>query len=321
MLTVIREGIGRGATRQYDLLKGHWVGKDLPNPTVLYFNAFTRDKPGLEKARKRGLTIVSRVGGWHFGDSAETTQWVLERSDAVIYVSDYTRRLAHKQFKNLPDKEVVITNAAPPCKHESLSKPPRLLVRAGGLGYPIWKKHMLSRSLSIFALHDIWPTLRAEFRGLRLTIRGRAHHKIKEKVKGEGIRFVEHIGDEKKLHAEGSGSAALVHLIIGDHSPNTVAEMVGEGRPVIVLDKGGARETAGRAGIVVRAVPSTERSDLDVWWPLDEQTYRPNLDSLHFAIYEAIRYPEKWRERAKERAKEISPKKVAGKYLDFIRSL
>jgi hypothetical protein len=320
-LKVIREGIGRGAARQYGLLKPYWVNDGLSQEVFLYWNAFTRDLPAFELRKRRGYKIVSRVGGWHFGESEERTQWVLERSDAAIYVSEYTRRLAHKRFKRLPKRETVITNSVGKVNYESLGRPPYLLVRAGGLGYPVWRVWMLSRSLSIFCIHAIWPQLRERYPSLQLRVRGRADHKIKEKIEVDGIRFMEYTDDKRMLHNEGSQATALVHLVIGDHSPNTAAEMVGEGRPVICLEKGGTRGLVGRAGIVVPTVPSSERSDLDVWWPLDEKTYRPDLDHLFGAVCNAIDNHDAWRNRAHKRADEISPAVITKKYLEFVESL
>lgn len=319
-LKVIREGMGRGAMKQYGLLSKHWHDESLPQPTALYFNAFTRDLGALEERKRKGCRIVARVGGWHF-DSAETTQAVLRLADGAIYVSDYTKKLAHKYFDDLPKKEEVITNAVNRVDHRSTSNPPHLLIRAGGLGYPVWKVWMLSRSLSIFCVYAIWPHLRERYPSIQLRVRGRTHHKIREKVKGDGIRFMEYTDDEQALHGEGSQSSALVHLIIGDHSPNTAAEMVGEGRPVIVLDKGGAKELVRGAGIVVPTIPSSQKSDLDVWWPLDEKTYRPNLDRLFSAVCNAVDNSGRWRERANKRAEEIAPVLVARKYLNFMGSL
>lgn len=320
MLRITREGVGRGADKQYHLLRRHWDLKAIGN-VHLYFNAFTRDMPRLERMKAQGTKIVSRVGGWHF-DSAETTEQVLALSDGAIFVSDYTRQLAHKYFDKLPDYQAVIVNSIEAVKPQPLHDPPYLLVRAGGIGYPVWRKTMLERSLSIFALQTIWDSLRAKYPNLQLRIIGRVNAKIKRLVPPEnGIRYIDYLDDVSQLQALGAQAAALVHLVIGDHSPNTVCEIIGEGRPAIVLDKGGAKETAGRAGIIVATEPSKERTDLDNWWALNGRTYRPDLDSLRAAVLLALENPQSWQRQAQARAEEIDSAVVAKQYMDFIGSL
>ena len=70
---------------------------------------------------------------------------------------------------------------------------------------------------------------------------GKADRKLKAQCSGDGIEYIDYIKDEAELHALGGKAAALVHLVIGDHSPNTVCEIIGESRPAIVPDRGGAR--------------------------------------------------------------------------------
>lgn len=320
MLRITREGVGRGADKQYHLLRQHWDLEAVEN-VHLYFNAFTRDMPRLERMKAQGVEIVSRVGGWHF-DSAEATGQVLALSDAAIYVSDYTRKLAYKYLGKLPDRQTVIVNSIQGIEPQPLHDPPYLLIRAGGIGYPVWRKTMLERSLAIFALHAIWDSLRAKYPALELRVIGRVNDNIKRLVPPEnGIRYIDYLDDVSQLQALGAQAVALVHLVIGDHSPNTVCEIIGEGRPTIVLDKGGAKETAGRAGIVVATNPSKERTDLDNWWALNGRTYRPDLDSLRAAVFLAIENPKAWQRQAQERAKEIDSSVVAKQYMDFMSNL
>jgi len=331
MLKVIREGIGTGALKQYERLRRHWNPQTVEHPTFLYFNAFTRDRPRLERFKSDGGRIISRVGGWHF-ESAETTAWVLARSDAAIFVSGYTQELARKYFDKLPDRQCVIVNSTDAIKPTPLHDPPYLLVRAGGIGYPVWRKTMLERSLSVFALYAIWDALsvfalyaiwddlRAKYPNLELRIIGRVNREIKKRIPEEkGIRYVDYIGDAGKLREYGARAIALVHLVIGDHSPNTVCEIVGEGRPAIVLDRGGAREVAGQAGIVVPTGPSKHCTDLDSWWALDGRTYRPDLNALFNAVGTALEDANKWQDRARQRAKEITSHKTADQYMQFIK--
>jgi len=321
MLRITREGVGRGADKQYHLLRQHWNMEAVEKPTHLYFNAFTRDMPRLERMKAQGDKIVSRVGGWHF-DSAEVTKQVLECSDAAIFVSDYTRQLACKYLGKLPDRQAIIINSIQAIKPQLLHDPPYLLVRAGGIGYPVWRKTMLERSLSIFALHAIWDSLRAKYPNLELRAIGRVNANIKRLVPPEnGVQYIDHIDDVDQLQALGAQAVALVHLVIGDHSPNTVCEIIGEGRPAIVLDKGGARETAGRAGIVVATKASKGRTDLDNWWALNGRTYRPDLNALFNAVSTALDDANRWQDRAQQRAKEIASRKTADQYMDVIGGL
>jgi len=330
MLKIAREGVGWGAQKQFRLLRDHWGDFDAVKPPItLYWNAFTRDFPRLERRKNGGVTIVSRVGGWHF-DTAEITGQVLEMSDGAIFVSDYTRRLAKKYFGDkLPKHQIVIPNSVPECRHYTLADPPYLLVRAGGLGWPIWKRHMLSRSLSIVALKKIWPMLRRIHPGLGLKIVGKADRKLKDQYFGDGIEYIDYVKDPDALHALGGKAAALVHLVIGDHSPNTVCEIIGEGRPAIVPDRGGARELAGRAGLLVEMDEWEDvtaegvdwppgRGEMDVWWPLDEKTYDPDVLSLAAAVGRVLETPAHWRKQARKRAGELKPKDTAAKYMDFL---
>jgi len=329
-LKIAREGVGWGAQKQFRLLRNHWGDfADVKPPIALYWNAFTRDLPRLERRKKGGVTIVSRVGGWHF-DTAEITGRVLEMSDGAIFVSDYTRQLAKKHFGDkVPERNIVVPNSVPECRHYPLANPPYLLVRAGGLGWPIWKRHMLSRSLSIVALWKIWLMLRKIYPDLGLKIVGKADRKLKEQYFGDGIEYIDYVKDPSALHALGGKAAALVHLVIGDHSPNTVCEIIAEGRPAIVPDRGGARELAGRAGLLVEmdecAPPIFEdeglppgRGEMDVWWPLDEKTYDPDILHLAEAVREVLEKPAYWRKQARKRAGELNPKETAAKYMDFM---
>ena len=317
-LRITREGMGRGADKQYHLLRRHWNLGAIEKPTHLYFNAFTRDMPRLERMKAEGTTIVSRIGGWHF-DSAEITGQVLALSDAATFVSGYTQKLAHKYFDELPDRQAVIVNSTEAIEPQPLHDPPYLLVRAGGIGYPVWRKTMLERSLSIFALHAIWDSLRAKYPALELRVIGRVNKRIKKLVPPRnGVKYLDYIDDVDQLRALGTQAVALVHLVIGDHSPNTVCEIIGEGRPAIVLDRGGAREVAGRAAIVVATELSKGRTDLDNWWALDGRTYQPNLGSLQAAVLLALRNPQSWQRQAQKRAEEIDSSVVAQRYMEFM---
>lgn len=321
MLRITREGMGRGADKQFHLLRKHWNLEAVEKPTHLFFNAFTRDFPRLERMKAQGVKVVSRVGGWHF-DSMETTGQVLALSDAAIFVSRYTQKLARKYFDKLPDRQAVIVNSTEAIKPQPLHDPPYLLVRAGGIGYPVWRKTMLERSLSIFALHAIWDSLRAKYPALELRVIGRVNKQIKKLVPPEnGVRYIDYLDDVNQLQALGAQAVALVHLVIGDHSPNTVCEIIGEGRPAIVLDRGGARETAGRAGIVVATKASKEQTDLDNWWALNGRTYRPDLGSLRAAVLWAMEETQAWQRQALKRAAEIDSSIVAKQYIDFIGNL
>jgi glycosyltransferase involved in cell wall biosynthesis len=327
VLKIAREGVGWGAQKQFRLLRNYWGDFDAVRPSItLYWNAFTRDFPRLERRKNGGTTIVSRVGGWHF-DTEEVTGKVLAMSDGAIFVSKYTQRLAEKHFGDkVPKRQIVIPNSVPQSLAiYPMADPPYLLVRAGGLGWPIWKRHMLSRSLSVTALWKVWPALRERHPGLGLKIIGNADRKLKERYHGDGIEYIEYISDEAELHALGGKAAALVHLVVGDHSPNTVCEILGESRPAIVPDRGGARELAGRAGLPVamreKGTPVDGVTDgTEVWWPLDGKTYAPSSLSLLEAVDAVLEDPAHWRKQARKRAGELKPKATAAKYLEFMES-
>lgn len=278
-------GTGVGAKKQYNLLRkakpGLFIQDESLATHIIYWQTFTRDFAKLAQRKRAGRKIICRVGGFH-SENAETTWRLLREADGAVFVAEWLRdylktpRLLGKTWK-LPAKRMVIRNGST-WKGRRNSKVGYLLIRCANIGSVKFKRG-LNRAYSIWAMGEIWDEIRKKYPKLELWILGNYDRETKNEHLLPGWKWLGYKGNTRWY---GQGAIALVHLVAGDFSPNTVLEAVGEGCPVICPNVGGAYESAGYAGVHVRFKRTDRRK-----FPAAEcggRFFRIDLDSLREAV-------------------------------------
>lgn len=314
-------GTGIGARKQYDLLRRarpHIFTTSEHGAThVVYWQSFTRDFAKLEQRKRSRKKIICRVGGFH-PENADATWRLLKAADGAIFVAEWLKRYL-KIVKHdgktwrLPPKRVVIRNGATWVGAKP-SGTPYLLIRCAQIGSVQFKRG-LNRAYSVWAMGEIWDRVRERYPNLELWLLGKYEQKTKDAYKLPGWKWLGYRGNARDY---GRGAIALVHLVAGDYSPNSVAEAIGEGIPVLVPGVGGANELAGYGGRVVRFQRTDERN-----FPEAEcagHFYKVNLDSLFDAVCDVVENRAWWKLPVRDWwRKSVDAKAVAKKYEHFLR--
>lgn len=320
-------GTGLGAQKQYALIRERrtrlFTNSEVDATHVLYWQSFTRHWGVLERRRKAGKKIVVRVGGFH-RENAVTTREMLLHADGAIFVCEWLKQwLKEKTWVapdggvkpwRLPPKRTVIRNGSKWIGPRD-SDVDYLLIRCAKLG-TLGFKYGLNRAYGVWAMAQVWDDIRGRYPKLNLWIVGDYAQLLKHSHLLPGWKW---LGFKESTRWYGQGAIALVHLVPGDYSPNTVAEALGEGCPVIVPDVGGAKELAGRAGIRVGFEQTDKRE-----WPEAEaggHFYRIG-DGLYDAIVDVVENRAAWRRQAREQwVRETDIKRVCDKYEKFLNSV
>ena len=114
----------------------------------------------------------------------------------------------------------------------------------------------------------------------------------------------------------GRRALGLVHMVVSDHSPNSVAEAIGEGCPAIVPDRGGAAELAGSGGIHVRMIPSRKGT----WDLLGKQRVVVDEKEMFLAVASVIERQQYWAEAVKLWHREgLRPAYAADRIARFVK--
>lgn len=302
-------GTGLGAQKQYGLIRKHrphlFTNSEVNATHVFYWQCFTRHWDVLKRRKQAGKKIVVRVGGFH-RENAITTREMLRHADGAVFVCEWLKEwLKAKTWIapdgrvkpwRLPPKRTVIHNGSEWVGPRD-SDVDYLLVRCAQLG-TVGFRRGLNRSYSIWALGEVWGQVRERYPKLELWIVGRYARELKHSHLLRGWKW---LGFRKDVRWFGQGALALVHLVTGDFSPNSAAEALGEGCPVVTPSIGGVSEIAGLAGRQVKF----NRTDKRVW-PSSEYAghfYEIDLNSLLEGIIDVIENWQAWREKTKKQWK------------------
>lgn len=299
-------GTGLGAQKQYNLIRKHrphlFTNSEVNATHVLYWQCFTRHWDVLNRRKRSGKKIVVRVGGFH-RENAETTREMLQQADGAIFVCEWLKEwLKAKTWIapdgsvkpwRLPRKRTVIHNGSEWVGPRD-SDVPYLLIRCAQIG-PVGFKYGLNRAYSVWAMGEIWDEVRKRYPDLNLWIVGRYTRDMKHDYLLPGWKW---FGFRKNTRWYGQGALALVHLVVGDYSPNSAAESLGESSCIITPDIGGVYELAGMAGVQVGFDKTDARE-----WPEAEcggHFYRIRLEELFDAIVNVVENREGWKRKARE---------------------
>jgi glycosyltransferase involved in cell wall biosynthesis len=319
-------GTGIGARKQYDLLRKtrpHLFTSSEGNAdTIIYWQSFTRDWERLKRRRAAKKKIVCRVGGFH--PENELTTWqLLKVADGAIFVAqwhmDYLKtcqRVAGElKTWRLPPKRRVIRNGSEWVGWRD-SETDYLLIRCAQIGDVRFKRG-LNRAYSVWAMAQVWNEIRIRYPRLELWILGQYNREIKKEYALPGWKW---LGYKANSQWYGQGAVALVHLVTGDYSPNSVAEAVGEGCPVLVPNIGGALELAGEAGRAVRFGQTDRRQ-----FPEAEfagHFFEVDKKDLLQAVSDVMDNQMRWRWAVGEQwRKEVNIQRVADRYENFLDSI
>jgi hypothetical protein len=311
-------GCGTGARRQFQLLRSELVARDIrlvadsAAETVVYWNAYEPNE-GRLRARAKGRRLVCRVGGWH-PETAEVTSKTLAQADSVFFVSETDKEYAKALGWKLPGRRAVIRNASKRVGSNRRKNEQFLLIRHGNIGNTFGKER-LDRMYSIVSLASVWDRLRRHYPELRVWILGTVDRVVKKQYTLPGWRY---LGKVKPTQTVGYGRRALglVHMVVSDHSPNSVAEAIGEGCPVIVPDRGGAAELAGSGGAHVPMLPSRKGT----WDLLGKQRVLADERAMFLAVASVVERQKYWAEAVRLwHRKRLRPAYVADRMARFLR--
>ncbi len=317
-------GTGVGAQKQYSLIRKHrphlFTNSEVNASHIFYWQAFTRHWDVLKRRKQAGKKIVVRVGGFH-RENATTTREMLRCADGAVFVCEWLKEWLKsktwiapdggvKPWK-LPPRRTVIHNGSEWVGPRS-SDTDYLLIRCAALG-PIGFRYGLNRSYSVWAMGEVWDELKERYPTLNLWILGRYAQELKHSHLLPGWKW---LGFRRDVEWFGQGAIALVHLVVGDFSPNSAAEALGQGCPIIMPSVGGVLELAGDAGIQVAFEQTDQRA-----WPEAEaggHFYRIG-DGLYDAVVDVIENREEWKRRVREQwVKNVNIERVCDRYEQFL---
>ena len=311
-------GCGTGARRQFQLLRPELLKHEIrlvadsAAEAVIYWNAYEPNDNRLY-ARAKGRFLVCRVGGWH-PETADVTSKTLAVADAAFFVCETDKEYAKALEWKLPGKRVVIKNASKRVGANRRKNEQFLLIRHGNIGNTLGKER-LDRMYSIVSLASVWDKLRQHYPELRVWVLGSVDRVVKKNYALPGWRY---LGRVKPQQTVGYGRRALglVHMVVSDHSPNSVAEAIGEGCPAIVPDRGGAAELAGSGGIHVRMIPSRKGT----WDLLGKQRVVVDEKEMFLAVASVIERQQYWAEAVKLWHREgLRPAYAADRIARFVK--
>lgn len=318
-------GTGVGAQKQYSLIRKHrphlFTNSEVNATHIFYWQSFTRHWDILKRRKRAGKKIVVRVGGFH-RENATTTREMLRYADGAVFVCEWLKEwLKSKTWIapdgsvkpwRLPPKRTAIHNGSEWVGPRN-SDTDYLLIRCAALG-PVGFRRGLHRSFSVWAMGEIWGDLKERYPKLNLWIVGRYAQELKHSYLLPGWKW---LGFKRSPRWHGQGAIALVHLVPGDFSPNTIAEGIGEGVPIIVPNIGGASELAGLAGRQVKFDRTDKRA-----WPECEaggHFFRVDLDSLCESVIDVIENQQAWRKKARRQwERNVSITRTCDKYERFL---
>lgn len=311
-------GTGIGAQRQFKLLRPElerkgvrFVGNPWSAEVVLYWNAHTRDLDRLKRLAEQ-KRVVARVGGWH-PETAEVTRRVLAEVAGAFFVSEADKEFAKRLGWKLPPYRTVIRNASI-WRGARRSSKPHLLIRHANIGMTYGRKR-LDRSYSLVSLASVWGRVRKHYPQLEVKVLGTVDGKLKRKFSLSGWKWVGKVSPREAVNY-GRQAWALVHMVVSDHAPNSVAEAIGEGCPVIVPDIGGAAELAGSGGF---HVPMHE-AHKGTWDVFGERFVIGDDDAMFQAIAWMVEWPGYWAgEVWRWHRTQLQPSVVAGRMWRFLR--
>jgi len=162
----------------------------------------------------------------------------VKRSDAVIWQSDFCRRMGHVVFGKNPKREYVIFNGDDPANYLP-RKPEKIVVLSAH-----WKARPHKRLKEMLEVADSYTKIHPD---VMFHVLGDIHEEI-----GHGKNVVMHgmVGlDEMKEMF--SRSACMLNICYADWCPNAVVEALVAGVPVICTANHGVSEIVRECGIIV----------------------------------------------------------------------
>ena len=202
----------------------------------------------------------------------------INRSEAVIWQSEFCKRMGHAIWKIKPSREYVIFNGDDPANWLPRNPQKRIVLSAH------WKNRPHKR---LREMAEIANKYTAEHPEVMFDVLGDV---IGEAVHGPNIIYHGRVGLDvmKKVYSE---AAAMLNICYADWCPNAVVEALVAGMPVICTANHGVSEIVGRSGIVV---------DIDEPIPKDHFTRamnkairdtKPVYDALDKILYGGAVFP------------------------------
>jgi glycosyltransferase involved in cell wall biosynthesis len=195
------------------------------------------DDRALGFLRRRGVPIVQRLDGIHFGHLAylnERTREVYELADTVIFQSQFSQALIRAHFGAATRTRIVLNatdlSVFVPAAEVITPRPLRLIASAH------WRSHKRLRDgLEVFL------AVRRMFPEATLTVVGDTSAVPREAVTVPGAVYIGEISHDR-LAALLRESRIFLHPSWVDPCPNAVVEALACGLPVIYGRNGGTRE-------------------------------------------------------------------------------
>ncbi len=219
------------------------VGRKKKHDILLVVGDDSNTPAKIDNSRKKGAKIVQRLDGiYHTLDDDsmklnEPIQKNFNKTDAVIYQSEFSKRLVENYFGENSSLNFIINNGVDSNKFNNKE----------------WK-----RDKKIFLASAKWrPTKR-----LNSILEGFDYARIKDSelwvlgkhdsfLERDNIKYFEEISS-KDLFKFYRLSDFFIHLGVNDPCPNAVVEALVSGLPVICSSSGGTKELVKNSGEVIK---------------------------------------------------------------------
>lgn len=218
------------------------VERDNPHDILLVVGDDSNTPGKIDDSRKKGAKIIQRLDGiYHipnrgFSELNKPIKENFQKTDAVIYQSEFSKKMVEKYFGKNKNQHFVIPNGANPNEFYDNSN---------------------KNGKTIFLCSAKWR----EEKRLKSTVEGFEYSKIPNSelwvlgepdylLERENIVYFKEI-DSKKLSNFYNQVDFFIHLCYDDPCPNSVIEALVSRLPVICTSNGGTKELVKNSGEVI----------------------------------------------------------------------
>lgn len=210
----------------------------------------------IQETRVKARRVLRLDGVWHntaqdFLAQNEEIRRDMEKADAVVYQSQFSKRIADKYLSPYQGPWEVIFNGADPSFYRSFRPLPKTHEHAF-VAHSRWRPHKrlleVIRSFLLAKIQDSCLYIAGDLSGC-----GIHPDLLRRCFSAPNIRYLGTL-DQEHLAQLLNTCDASIHLCWIDSCPNSVVEAIAAGRPVVTNNVGGTQELVGPSGGFVCAI-------------------------------------------------------------------